>query len=185
MAERDRNGGPSYPFPVWNGIFDHRRKIAAAIWVFMWCIDRVTREDGGIGFVLGGSVVTVDKIAAEVDESPRSVRRNLRHLSDHGYINLKLSAHGFIISVTKSCKFGVWRSAKNGRPEISTGRPNLVCPEQKMSDHADKNGRPHKEKVFDSAVDPVVTQQKPCTRCEGTGVRPHPGHPGQLVVCEH
>jgi hypothetical protein len=120
MAEsfgRDHAGKRSYPIPVWNGLFDHRRKIATAVWVFLWCIDRVTKEDSGIGFVLGGSIIAASRIADELDDSERTVRRHLERLAVNRYIALKRFPYGFVITVMNSCKFDVWRSDKSGHPE--------------------------------------------------------------------
>jgi DNA-binding transcriptional ArsR family regulator len=120
MAEsssRDHAGKASYPIPIWNGIFDHRRKIASAVWVFLWCIDRVTKEESEIGFVLGGSIITARRIADELDDSQRTVRRHLERLAENEYIALKRLPYGFVIKVMNSCKFNIWRSDKAGHPE--------------------------------------------------------------------
>src|SRR5205823_7018768 len=95
------------------GILDHRRKIGSAIWVFLWCLDRVTREESGSGFVLGGKVITAGQIAQEIDDCKRTVRRHLLSLAKSGYLMLQRVSYGFIITVNKSKKFGIWRADKN------------------------------------------------------------------------
>ena len=117
ITDRKHGDGPSYPIPLWNGIFDHRPKIGPALWVYLWCLDRITREESGVGFVLGGSVVHAERIAADLQDSDRTVRRHLKRLARHKYIGLKRDPYGFIITVAKSRKFNIWRADKNGHPE--------------------------------------------------------------------
>jgi hypothetical protein len=163
MSERDHNGARSYPIPVWNGIFDHREKIGPAIWVFLWLIDKITREEAGAGFVLGGSVVRMDTIARELKDSQKTVRRNLETLKKWGYITLKRAPYGFIITVTKSRKFRIWRSDKT----VQSGSDKTVreigqkCPwSDKSVQPADKTVQPSKEDTaVDSAVDSAKRQE--------------------------
>jgi len=189
---RRHRGGPSHPFPVWNGIFEHRRKIQESIWVFLWCIDRITKEEAGTGFVLGGSPVTAAQIADELKDCERTVRRHLQSLAGHGYITLKRAAYGFRISVENSHKFNIWRPDTHVRSLHERSDTAVLsvkkeigheCPADRtrMSARPDSIVRSNKETQQDSAV----TQQKPCNKCDGKGVRPHPGHPGSFIVCEH
>jgi hypothetical protein len=170
MNDRDHNGRPSYPIPVWNGIFDHRAKIGEAIWVFLWCIDRVTKEQSGVGFVLGGSVVTAGKIADELGYSDRTIRQHLHSLAGHGYITMKLAAHGFIITVAKSQKFNIWKTDKSagqvGRELPTTGDAQVgrMLPTTSEEDFRPltKNFRRTKEDTaVDSAGDSAQTQTPP------------------------
>jgi hypothetical protein len=148
------DGRKSYPIPVWNGIFDHLPKIRSALAVFLWCIDRVTQEDSGVGFILGGSVVSVSRIAQEVHESERTVRRHLHRLATNGYLALKRSPYGFVIAVLNSRKFGIWRSDKVGHPE----RPRKSARLDNSADQVDELVRFTKE---DSVVDSARRQDLP------------------------
>ena len=181
ISDRRRGTSPSYPIPVWNGIFDHRENIGPAVWVFLWCIDRITKEKLGSGFVLSGSVISAGAIAEQLKDSERTVRRHLHRLSENGYITLKLASYGFIITVTNSCKFGIWRSDKNVRLVEDSGRTKLVSPPALLSDPSTKIARPNKE---DTAVDSAVTPQEPCSRCHGTGRKASLTTPGKIVLCE-
>jgi hypothetical protein len=83
--------GKNYTIPVSNGIFDHRSRIGAAIWVFMWCIDHTTKEvstgDGKAdGLVYNGRPVLLGEIASELELCATSVREQLSHLAKAGYI---------------------------------------------------------------------------------------------------
>jgi hypothetical protein len=166
--ERTYRGGASYPIPVWSGLLEHRRHIGSAIWVYLWCLDKITKEHGGVGWVLGKSPVKIEVIAAEVGESIRQVRRHLHKLSgnrknDHldqpelvhmpkrRYLQLRRTPFGCVIGVLNSRKFRVWTSGKGvARNGHSVGQKRPL-PRTEMADHSDKNGR-NKE---DAAVDAV------------------------------
>jgi hypothetical protein len=156
-TDRKHGDGPSYPIPVWNGIFDHRRKIGPAIWVFLWCLDRITREESGVGIVLGGSVVTAEKIASELQESARTIRRHFRRLTKYGYVGLKRTPYGFIITVANSRKIDIWRGDKNCHPE----RTKMPVRWDKSAGQTDKIVRSIKEdSAVDSAVDSTERERK-------------------------
>jgi hypothetical protein len=100
-------GLQSYAIPVWNGIFEHRKKIDGALWEFLWCLDRVTEECDGIGKVFGGAPVKLERIAAELDGDKESTRRHLGKLKSGNYIRTLRTPYGLIIEVLNSRKFGV------------------------------------------------------------------------------
>lgn len=92
---------------VSNGLLrdEHRKKIGPAIWEFLWCIDAITEIDReGIGWVLGGSILTLDRIVKECNGTRRTVQRNLEILRKQGYIQVTRKMRGFIISVNKAKK---------------------------------------------------------------------------------
>jgi DNA-binding Lrp family transcriptional regulator len=98
---------PSYSWRFWSGLLasEHREAIGIALWEFLWCIDRTTEEEGGIGKVLGGKEVTATEIGEELGVSSRTCRTNLNRLDDHGYIRLIKGRYGFRIEVPKSKKW--------------------------------------------------------------------------------
>ena len=78
-----RNHGRKYgekdsrPIPLWNGPFDRYGRIGKPIWTFAWLIDRVTKEIGGIGRVLGGAPIKIGDIdSIEQHLLRRLARRN-------------------------------------------------------------------------------------------------------------
>lgn len=104
-------------FPVSNGIFQHRERIGPAIWVFLWLVDHVTKENPGDGtemdgLVLGGSAVKASTIARDIGESSRSVQAHLSQLERHGYVRrLRLGAGeacGYVIRKSKK-----WNRVRN------------------------------------------------------------------------
>src|ERR1700730_120180 len=101
MADHGRRYGEkeSWPIPLWNGILEprHRKKIGPAIWEFLWCIDRVTRDENGEGIVLGGAPVTVGKMARELGEHPNSARSHLDDLEKERYIVRTRTPYGYTI----------------------------------------------------------------------------------------
>jgi hypothetical protein len=128
---RFRDGRRSYPIPVWNGILDHHREIGPAIWVYLWCLDRITKENSGIGFVLGGIGISSERIARELHDSQRTVRRHLQRLAQKEYISLKRTPCGFAITVANSRKFNVWRkdgTCHQGRTKLPGGLDRTTSP---------------------------------------------------------
>jgi hypothetical protein len=141
----------SFRIPVYSGIFEHRRKIDRAIWVFLWCLDRTTREENGVGFVLGGTVVTSKRIAKELDDVERNIQRQLEHLAAAGYLGIERQQHGQVITVRNSKKFGNSRLHKNDDLKIEiVKRDDLPV---KFDDLTAKIDDPIKE---DTAVDSAV-----------------------------
>lgn len=160
MSDSDRTyrGGKSYAVPVWNGILEHRDKIGPAIWTFLWLLDKITAEKDGVGTVLGGRPVTVAQIAADLKENEKTIRRQLKTLHEGHYIDRKLKAYGFVITVLKSRKFNAFRSDINARPDAPGGRTKMgdrsdtdVREGRTLSpDRSDINARPNKETQQDT-----------------------------------
>lgn len=103
------NGGlkKSWPFPVYSGLLQnsHRKKIGEAIWEFLWCIDKTTVEEKGIGWVLGKKPVKIDEISDDLGESRSTVQRHLDALKRHHYITVIRASRGIVIGVLKSKKW--------------------------------------------------------------------------------
>lgn len=101
--------------------------MGAAVWLYMWCIDKVTKiDDEGWGWVLGGRPIKYKEI---VFLTRRSVLRYAATLKKEGYIISTRTPYGVIIKVAKAKKqFGrevpktvhlkKERSAKNGTREV-------------------------------------------------------------------
>ncbi|HEV8189474.1 MAG TPA: hypothetical protein VGP83_17095 [Pyrinomonadaceae bacterium] len=82
----------TYRIPISNGIFAHRKRIGAAIWVFLWLIDKTTKEVEAVdgesmdGLVFGGRPVTMSAVAGDLQMSINGVRDQLSQLLKGGYI---------------------------------------------------------------------------------------------------
>lgn len=145
-AARTYRSDPSRPIPVWNGILEHLPSMGMSVWLYLWCLDRITYEQDGVGYVLGGMPVKVERIAGELSRCDRAIRYDLTRLKDR-YLSLRRTPYGYVIHVLNSQKFGIWR-----RWERSAG--NRKSPVN-FTDHFDKSCR-SKE---DPAVDPAEKQQ--------------------------
>jgi hypothetical protein len=118
--------------PVSNGLFEHRERIGPAIWEFLWCIDRVTREevdDNGErwGLVLGGVPIKYDRVALDLKSSEQTVKRNMQILKEQQYISSVRASRGQILKVAKNKKNVETRRRKSESPP-----PN---DNPKMDDH--------------------------------------------------
>ena len=114
MRANDRKFGQkqSFPFPLWNGLLEHRKRLGSAIWEFLWCLDKITTEKDGIGFVWHGAPVKARQVAADLQEEERLVRCNLQKLQRQGYLRLRRTPYGQVIEVPNSFKFGIWGEQK-------------------------------------------------------------------------
>ena len=123
----------SFSFRVWSGLLEngHHKKMGNALWEFLWLISKITKEENGIGYVLGGRPVQIDEIASELSKSWHTVQRNLKTLEKHKYIKITKVPYGILITINKSKKFQK-RPAKNGITERDM--PNLEQPDMPLLD---------------------------------------------------
>jgi hypothetical protein len=81
----------TFAIPISSGIFAHCQKIGIAIWVFIWMIDRTTREvatEEGCaeGLVYGGKPIGARKIAQDLGMATRTVHAHIEQLIAAGYL---------------------------------------------------------------------------------------------------
>ncbi|MED4726850.1 hypothetical protein P9597_01590 [Aneurinibacillus migulanus] len=101
----------SFPFYLHSGLLtkEHRKRMGAAIWEFLWCIDKTTKEysvDGQVfGQVLGGKPVKLSDIADDIGGNKSTIKRNLDKLEEEGYLSLIRAPYGLMITVHKSKKW--------------------------------------------------------------------------------
>jgi hypothetical protein len=156
---------PSRPIYVWNGILEpkHRERIGPAIWLFLYFIDRTTKErpnkhnpDEIEGWVYGKMPLTLPRMASETGLPVRTISAHLLRLECHGYIRTVRAPHGLIILVQKSGKWlksekaveypvGSKRSAENG---VSRYAENGVSRAKSCVSRAE-NGVCRKDKAVD------------------------------------
>lgn len=142
---------------MWNGILDHAKRIGSALWEFLWCLDKITKEAAGTGVVLGGAPVKVGEIASDLGKGEHSVRRNLDRLERAGYIERTRTPYGFTIRVGNSCKFQIWRGSgtvKNGHSD----RHSWPIHSSQLADPIVKNGRNKEDSAVNAAVDAANPQ---------------------------
>lgn len=123
----------SYPIKIWSGLLldGHTRKIENALWEFIWLINKVTKEEGGIGMVLRGKPIKVEQIAEDLQRDYRTILRHLKRLEEYGYINLKRCPYGFVIKINNSKKFKnrygkIVQSGKSECTKMSDGYDRIV-----------------------------------------------------------
>ena len=143
MRRNDRKFGErqSYPFPVWNGLLEHRKRIGPSVWEFLWCLDRITQDRGEVGIVNGGAPVKAERIARNLKVSTRTVKQNLRRLTTEGYLKLRRTPYGNVIQVMNSSKFGIWAPHKRSEESIPSGHGEVKSsspPEGKNSSRTKK-----------------------------------------------
>ena len=104
------NEKQTYRIPISNGILEHCRTIGEAVWLFLWCVDKTTKEitdESGnrIGKVLGGKPICDIEPARVLGVSEWTVGRWRRKLDEHGYIKATRTSNGHTILVAKSKKW--------------------------------------------------------------------------------
>ena len=126
-----------YPITLWNGILDpkHVENMGSAIWEFIWLLDKITREEDGNGYVLGGAPITFIAIAADLGTTRKVVGDSLKKLSKAGYISIARRQAGFSIVVHKSKKRG-WKSAPKATETVALIYPKgyIRCTQNSTSD---------------------------------------------------
>ncbi|MEN6370915.1 MAG: helix-turn-helix domain-containing protein [Armatimonadota bacterium] len=169
----------SYPFTVWSGLLtpEHVHNIGPASWVYMWCIDRITKEEDGLGIVLGGKPVTYEDISRDLGIPVPTVRKHVSRLKAYGYLEIIRTQSAIKIFVTKSKKFKVSKNGhfqksetpknglldnsevpKNGRLEQVEASKNGHSKHPKMDGETSKNGHSKRPKM-DVSLDSTCNRE--------------------------
>jgi hypothetical protein len=104
-SEKDRADEKTYRIPVSTGIFKHCPDMLDSVWLFLWYIDKTTKEIEGEGFVLGGMPVTDSEPAKDLGASLKVVRKWRLHLASKGYTRTRRTPYGYVITLLKSKKW--------------------------------------------------------------------------------
>ena len=134
---------------------EHIDRMGIAVWLFLWCIDRQTREKDGLGWVYGGKLLTHEEIAEEMGRRERTVRRWCKLLENEDYI---VVIHGH----QKRMKIGVKKPTKGGLRSSKSGR----------SDSA-KYGRDEDHAEGDSSRPDMDGDNRPSLADKDASERPH------------
>lgn len=143
-----------FTIPVSNGLLsrEHQRKIGPSIWVFLWLLDHITKEQPGTdqqteGLVFSGAPLKLSQVAEDLGISLRSVQGHISRLCDGGYIR-KLgdttgNPSGYAVSKSKK-----WRVAKSTdtAQEFAHPRKNLREDDENVRGSR-KNSLPNKEYI--------------------------------------
>ena len=79
--------------------------MGAAVWLYGWLVLRQTRQEAGIGWVLGGKPVSYREIEEETGFERKTLERWMRALRLNGYIETRTAPAGVIVRITKAKKF--------------------------------------------------------------------------------
>lgn len=171
MSQRRYRGKQSRPIPVWNGVLEHRQRIDAAIWAFLWLLDGITDERDGFGIVLGGAPVKAKRMAADLAFDERTVREHLDTLEANRYIRRRRTPYGYVFEVCNSRKFGIWRAHK--RSEENTRSVDERSEE--IPGQIGRNPPSRPEEIFRYKEDAAKgTQQKDAAAARRPAFTPNP-----------
>jgi len=135
---------------ITNNLLDpkHYKAMGRSVWVYMWCIDRMTSvTEDGEGWVLGGKPIKASEITEELGVGVRMVRKHIEKLQKAGYINAKRTPYGHQISVNKAKKRFAQKTEQKVRSEEreqkvpAEGTKSSVQREQKVPYKEDKTVR--------------------------------------------
>lgn len=93
----------------------HYERMGAALWLYGWLVLRQTRQQDGVGWVLGGSPISYREIEEETGLNPRTLERWMGVLRRHGYVQTQSVPAGVIVRITKAKKFP-WGARNSGAP---------------------------------------------------------------------
>jgi len=94
--------------------------MGAAVWEFMWLLDKVTRVDAnGEGWVLGGKPIKLAEVANDLEVNEVTVSETLKEIEKEGYIRKITAPYGLSIRVIKTKK----RFSKNLKPPSEKAKP--------------------------------------------------------------
>jgi hypothetical protein len=146
----------TFAIPISSGILAHCQKIGIALWVFIWLIDRTTREVPSAngcteGLVYGGRAIRAHEIGRELEMPTRTVQAHLDRLVAYGYLRRINHAQGV------ASGYAVLRS-KKWKPKL----PILVDqePASTAQNSADLRRKPALS-AQDSAQTPPFSAQTP------------------------
>jgi hypothetical protein len=118
-------------FPVSAGLLDpqHVQAIGGALWVYLWFLNRVTRDEqrvGGefIGIVRNGRPVSIDEIAGELGIDYRTCRRHLARLVDAEYVLQKRTGAGTCTYAVTKSKRWAWKRRGSTGAKVASGSPD-------------------------------------------------------------
>jgi hypothetical protein len=141
-------GQKTYLVPVSNGIFDHCEAIGVAIWVFLWLIDRTTKEvtgtDGRMeGLVYGGREIRAREMANDLQMSARTVHGHLARLLKGGYLRKVSHGDGLPAGycVLKSKKWDRHPGVSSTSPNSAEGAQDAALPSQEKVEAAKNTAR--------------------------------------------
>jgi hypothetical protein len=128
----------TFRIPVSNGLLEHCAEMGEAIWYFLWCVDKTTKEkddDDGtgnfLGSVLGGMPINDSDVALALGKEVKTIRRWRNHLTEKSYLKTQRTPIGYRVWVKKSKK--KWVKADKGLDK------NVQSDRTKMSNQSESD----------------------------------------------
>jgi len=129
----------TFRIPVSTGIFEHTKKIKSALWLFLYYVDRTTKEitdaESGllVGQVLGLHPCLDSDAASALGVHFKTIREWRTLLAEGGYIRQTRCSNGYKIEVMKAKK---WPGRTTTSPTSDSPKPLHLMPEKPTSDVA-------------------------------------------------
>ena len=83
----------------------HYVRMGPAVWLYGWLVLRQTRQEGSVGWVLGGKPISYREIEEETGFERKTLERWVKTLRGEGYIETTAAPAGIVIRITKAKKF--------------------------------------------------------------------------------
>lgn len=117
-----------YYITISNGLLKdgHRQRMGAAVWEFMWLLDKMT--DKIDGKVLGGKPVQLKEISDNLASHEDTVCKNISKLRKEGYIKTRRTPYGMVVWVQKPKKFFQKDKERVGESSVSDDRESAETP---------------------------------------------------------
>lgn len=134
-----------YSTQLLNNILEkkHVASIGAALWEYIWCLDRVTQiDENNLGYVLGGKPIKWKHIKEDLGKHEVTIGDNIAKLAKHKYLIIKRTPFGHTILVTK-CKKQFKKTKEN---TVSDKGKHLV--QLRKTLYQTKENTRNKEDVF-------------------------------------
>jgi hypothetical protein len=165
--------GKTFRIPISTGILSHYDAIRDSFWLFVWYVDKTTKEENGAGLILGGMPIPDSRPAADIGVPVKTIRRWRKRLADGDYIRAIRTPYGHCITLLKSKKWNwgpalVDAKAELGdrdlpKREISTPKESARSGHSDLPNRAERvpvsgiesarNGKYKEDKAVDFAVD--------------------------------
>lgn len=150
----------------------HYLAMRESVWLFMWCLDRITIiDEKGIGWVLGKKPIKFEDVKENIEVSKRNYNRWIVRLRKGSYILTIRTPYGLIIGINKAKK-----TFKKKKERYATnGTSNTPHP----AHLSDKNGV-SKYNGLDQSVD-ITERQRVPSFLERVKAGEHPTYDGMQM----
>ncbi|WP_144559918.1 winged helix-turn-helix domain-containing protein [Shouchella miscanthi] len=140
-------------FRVFSGLLtpDHRTRMGASIWTFLWLIDHITDEtideETGqrVGNVFYGNPKSYEEIGEELGYAKSAISKHCKTLENEGYISMETEPRGNRFRVLNSKK---WNNPPEHRSQNRTERTQNRTKRSQMETQDEKEGFQNRTKCF-------------------------------------